>query len=318
MTRHCVLSTLSVQRWEEKVELDQYYIEELRFWRTNLNSLKVRDCFLSHKPQRFVYSDASATGCGSVITLNKEHICQRLWELSECSKSSTWRELAAIDFSLESFAPVLEGSLVKWFTDSQSAAKIVGSMKLDLYRLAVKIFHFCAEHNIRVEVQWIPRTENEKADYISRLIDFDDWQVTPEVFPRLEELWGPQTVDCFANFYTAKLPRFFSRFWNPETSGVDFFVQNLESKNCLLVPPVSLIARALHYLSLQKARATIVIPVWPSSSFWPLFTSQYKQFMKGCFQQNGSEALTLGRILNSFLDSVNFTGNVVAVRLEFL
>ena len=91
------------------------------------------------------------------------HICHRLWGPSKCSKSSTWRELAAIDFSLESFAPVLEGSLVKWFTDSQSAAKIVevGSMKLDLHRLAVKIFQFCAEHNIRLEVQWIPRTENE-------------------------------------------------------------------------------------------------------------------------------------------------------------
>ena len=39
-------------------------------------------------------------------------MCPKLWEPSECSKSSTWRDLAAIDFSLESFAPVLEGSLV--------------------------------------------------------------------------------------------------------------------------------------------------------------------------------------------------------------
>ena len=146
MTRHCVLSTLSVQHWDDKIELDKYCIEELRFWRTNFNSLKVKDCFLIRKPQRFVYSDASATGCGSVITLNEDHICHRLWEPSECSKSSTWRELAAIDFPLESFAPVLEGFLVKWFTDSQSAAKIVevGSMKLDRHRLAVKIFRFNA------------------------------------------------------------------------------------------------------------------------------------------------------------------------------
>ena len=94
------------------------------------------------------------------------------------------RELAAIDFSLESFAPILKGSLVKWFTDSQTAA----------------------EHSIRLEVQWIPRTENEKADYISRLIDFDDWQITHDLFVSLEELWGPHTVDCFADYYTAKLP----------------------------------------------------------------------------------------------------------------
>ena len=51
-------------------------------------------------------------------------MCPKLWEPSECSKSSTWRELAAIDFSLESFAPVLEGSLVKWFTICETAARI--------------------------------------------------------------------------------------------------------------------------------------------------------------------------------------------------
>ena len=77
------------------------------------------------------------------------------------------------------------------------------------------------------------------------------------------------------NFYTAKLPKFFSRFWNPSTSGVDFFAQNLEPENCLVVPPVSLVARAVHYLSLHKARATIVVPVWRSPSFWPLITSKY-------------------------------------------
>ena len=123
MTRHCIMATLSAQHWDSQVNLDQYCIEELYFWKNNLNSIKVRDCFLTNKPQRFVYSDASATGCGSVITLNEDYVCHRLWEPPECSKSSTWRELAAIDFSLESFASVLEGSLVKWFTDSQAAAR---------------------------------------------------------------------------------------------------------------------------------------------------------------------------------------------------
>ena len=190
MTRHCIMSTLSAQHWDSKVKMDPYSIEELYFWKNNLNSIKVRDCFLFNKPQRFAYSDASRTGCGSVITLNEDCVCQKLWELSERSKSSTWRELAAIDFSLQSFAKILEGSLVKWFTDSQTAARIIeiGSMKLDLHRLAIKIFQFCAEHSIRLEVQWIPRTENEKADYISRLLDFDDWQITHDLFVSLEKL----------------------------------------------------------------------------------------------------------------------------------
>ena len=320
MTRHCIMSTLSAQHWDSEVKMDSYCIEELYFWKNNLNSIKVRDCFLFNKPQRFVYSDASATGCGSVITLNEDCVCHKLWEPSECSMSSTWRELAAIVFALESFVPILEGSLVKWFTDSQTAARIieVGSMKLDLHRLAIKIFQFCAEHSIRLEVQWIPRTENEKADYISRLVDFDDWQITHDLFQSLEQLWGPHTVDCFANYYTAKLPRFFSRFWNPGASGIDFFAQDLSSENCLVVPPVTLVARVIHYLSLQKAMATLVVPLWPSSSFWPLLTSKYRSFIKGCFRLNASQALALGRNLSSFLGSPRFTGEIVALRFEFL
>ena len=51
----------------------------------------------------------------------------------------------------------------------------VRSIKLDLHRLTIKIFQFCVKHSIRLEVQSIPRTEKEKADYISLLLEFDDW-----------------------------------------------------------------------------------------------------------------------------------------------
>ena len=67
-----------------------------------------------------------------------------------------------------------------------------------------------------------------------------------------------------------------------------------------MFPPVSLVARVIHYLSLQKAMATLVVPMWPSSSFWRLLRSKYLLFMKGCFTLNASQALTLGRNLSSF------------------
>ena len=85
-----------------------------------------------------------------------------------------------------------------------------------------------------------------------------------------------------------------------------------------MVPPVSLVARVIYYLSLQKAMATLVVPVWPSSSFWSLLTDKYRSFIKGCFALNASQALTLGRNLSSFLGSPRFTGEVVALRFEFL
>ena len=39
-----------------------------------------------------------------------------------------------------------------------------------------------------------------------------------------------------------------------------FFVQNLEAEISLVVPPVSLIARAVHYLPVSRAFATTVVP----------------------------------------------------------
>ena len=100
------------------------------------------------------YSDASATDCDSVIGFNSEYACHKMWTGSESPQSSTWRELSAIEFSLQSFAPVLKGSHVKWFTDNQAAARIVevGSMKLELQRMARRIFDVCVQSEIYLDV----------------------------------------------------------------------------------------------------------------------------------------------------------------------
>ena len=87
--------------------------------------------FVSKVPSYFVYSDASGTGGRAIIDFHNDFVCHKMWSQSERSQSSTWRELSVIELSLRSFASVLKGSHVKWFTDSQVAAKIVevGSMK---------------------------------------------------------------------------------------------------------------------------------------------------------------------------------------------
>ena len=192
------------------------------------------------------------------MALNHEFICHNMWTEEETGKSSTWRELCAIEFALESFCTVLKNSHVKWFTDSQAAAKIVEvrSMRTDLHTLALRIFEICIKHKILLDIQWVPRSEVERADFISRIIDADDWQISNSCFALLENLWGPHTIDCFANHYNHKIDRSFSRFWTPGCAGIDFFVQPLQQENCLVVPPVCIVSRTLHYLSQQKATGT--------------------------------------------------------------
>ena len=99
---------------------------------------------------------------------------------------------------------------------------------------------------------------------------------------------------------------------------MDFFVQNLRGGNCLVVPPVSLIPRAINYLYSHKAKATLVVPFWPSSHFWPIISRKFGRFIVGHKLFNGRNSLKHGRNTNSLFGSDHFFGDILAVRLEFV
>ena len=123
-------------------------------------------------------------------------------------------------------------------------------------------------------------------------------------------------IDCFACFYNAKLPRFFSRFWNPGAEAIDAFAQDWSGENVLLVPPVTLIQAALNHLYLCQGRGVLVFPWWPSSPFWPLLWTRFRAYIKRIVTIPGNIALRHGRNTNSLLGSPDFHGNVAAVSLN--
>ena len=141
----------------------------------------------------------------------------------EIKQSSTWRELKSVSFALRSFAPVLHNSSVKLYSDNKAVVFMTdsGSNKPHLNTIAKDIFCLTSAHGIRLSVEWIPRTLNQKADYYSKIVDFDDWCVSNDYFRAIDSRWGPFTVNYFASYGNTKLPRFYSRFCSPNNLGVD-------------------------------------------------------------------------------------------------
>ena len=93
---------------------------------------------------------------------------------------------------------------MKWFSDSQYGCGIAaGSSKPHLQGIAVEIFNLCMRHDIEIELEWIPRDKNEKADYLSRIVNHDGWSLNPLLFQLVDSRWGPHTVDRFSSFYNA-------------------------------------------------------------------------------------------------------------------
>lgn len=151
-----------------------------------------------------------------------------------------------------------------------------------LNELAVKNFEFCDLHSIKLTVTWIPREYNSDADFFSKLGDCDDWKVSDEVFQHFEAKWGPFSIDLFANHKNKRSERFYSKFFVPETSGVDAFRFSWENEKAWAVPPFSLVPQFLAHFHAHGKEAVLVVPHWPSASFWPLFASQkYSGLVQG-------------------------------------
>lgn len=143
-------------------------------------------------------------------------------------------------------------------------------MKKILLAVAYDIFSYCLENHIELHIACILRALNRQADFIGKIRDCDDWQVTQNLFNELNRSWGPYSVDCFSSYYNKKREKFYSRYWNPGCAGVDAFYQCWAGENCWLVPPVTLIPRVLQYMSTQTTQGTLIVPAWLSAVFWPL------------------------------------------------
>ena len=192
-------------------------------------------------------------------------------------------------------------------------------MKEDLHHLAISIFELCFKNRIVLEVEWISRNDNEAADLASRIanvVDVDDWQLSSSFFSILNNSWGPFSIDAFANSHNKKLERFYSLFHSPGCVGVNAFSFDWSKEFCLLVPPVSVIGKALNHLLLCKAKAVLVVPEWPSSYFWPILMRDFCQFIKNTLTVKGNKVLIHGYNTNSLLGSNNFQGNMIAILLD--
>ena len=138
-------------------------------------------------------------------------------------------------------------------------------MNGDLQCLALRVFSMCLLNNIKLEVEWIPISANDRADFLSRIVDYayDDWRVKRDYVIMAKAKWGPHSVDRFANYENAQLPHFYSRVWCPGTEGVvAFSVPILE---VVRIPPCSqdYVFRSLRYDTRSKENVLSSKPLSP-------------------------------------------------------
>ncbi len=321
-TRFCHLDVMQRTAWDQKTRVSTEALEEIVFWRDNLTHINRRNLEANTREFLLIYSDASALGGAATVNIEGvEQISVTQWSEDERKASSTFRELQAVWFALRSFGPLVRGKAIQWNTDNQAVASIIprGSMKTQLHRIALSIFRFCITHKVSLRMQWIPRGENDRADQLSHLQDWDDWQVSQTAFQAIQhELDCVITFDRFADHVNTKCAKFNSKVWVPGTAGVNAFAFDWSGEVNWLVPPINCICKAIDHVRFCSCDAVLVAPAWRSAVFWPkLFPlgGRSPQSLVRAFVFPGKDVFCAGTQKSSIFSSC-FKGEVLVAQFR--
>jgi hypothetical protein len=101
--------------------------------------------------------------------------------------------------------------------------------------------------------------------------DKTDWKLNPKWFKKLEEIWGPHTVDLFSGPNNGQMSRRFSiTEGDSEATGHDAFKQSWTTENAYGNPPyeATCFQRLIDKTMMDQATLTVIAPVWRKASWY--------------------------------------------------
>ena len=230
-------------------------------------------------PSAIVFAgDASSTAvCAYSLQSPSRFFFQDLLSAEEVVLSSGHRELLTLKKALLSDC-IPSSSTVVWYTDSANLVSFweKGSPKPLIQLDIVECLLFCKTKDIALHVLHLSREDPriQAADVGSRSFDKDDWGIDDASFSVIQSRFLPHgfSLDPFASTSNARCHRFFSRYAYPGSSATDAFSVNWSNECLFVCPPIGkLIAAWKKIAASTNVSGAIILPVWKSATFWPVF-----------------------------------------------
>ncbi len=223
-----------------------------------------------------VVSDASSFKA-AVIDLDSpaRQVLEFPFSAAEKDMSSGFRELLAVERTLEHWRSLgtVADRKIYWITDSSNVVAFLskGSSRTQIQAKVFNIVSILSELRSHIVPIHLYREDERivEADLCSKTSDSDDWSIDWANFEILRKSHNLRT-DAFADNVNTRLPRFFSKFYVPNTSGVDAFAQ-VWSAGMWMCPPVSLLMAIASEIRKRKCEGILVMPDWPTSVFYSCF-----------------------------------------------
>lgn len=205
------------------------------------------------------------------------------WSPTEAENHINYLELLAALFALRCFQNSISGKHVKLMIDNTTAVSVINNMGTchspRCNSIAVQIWEFCKLHNVTwLTTAHIPGSSNVIADRESRQFHSEDaeWTIDPKVLNKaLDALNFKPKIDLFASRLNKQFSTYCSFRPDPDASFIDAFSISWSDKQFYCFPPISCVLRVLQKIIQDKATGVIVVPKWPSQSWYPILTSLF-------------------------------------------
>lgn len=220
-----------------------------------------------------IFSDASKTGWG--ISCGNE-TASGLWGKEEASMHINYLELLAAYFGLKIFAKNIINRQILLRIDNVTAISYInrmGGIKFPhLNDLSRNIWHWCESRKLFIYASYIQSKQNTVADTESRKTHPDiEWSLTNNDFNLIVNKFGIPDIDLFASRINKKCDLYISWHRDPDAHAIDAFTVPWNDINFYAFPPFSLILKVLDKIVSDRAEGIIVVPLWPTQPWYPLF-----------------------------------------------
>lgn len=257
--------------YNSKMFISRELIDDINWWK-----LKIPTAKNAIKKDTFdleIFTDASLSGWGAFC---QGHSAHGWWKSPDTNKHINLLELQAIHCGLKYFGSHLKDCNILIRTDNTTALSYInrmGSVKFtDLNVLARSIWQWCENKNIWVFASYIPSDNNWQADRASRILPIEtEWSLNDEIFALITTHFGTPEIDLFASIDNRKCVRYISWLADPEAETIDAFTVSWTNFKFYAFPPFSLILRTLQKIVTDQATGILVVPLWKSQPWYPLF-----------------------------------------------
>lgn len=267
----------SNENYDNVMEIPKVVTKDLLWWERNIINTS---CPLRRFQFKLtIFTDASKTGWGAVC--NNERIHGH-WNDLEKLKHINYLELLAVYFALKCLANKETNCDILLRVDNTVAISYINRMGgvqfLELNNISRLIWQFCESHNIWVYASYIKSKDNKIADEESRILTPEtEWSLNIKYFNLIVNTFGKPDIDLFATRINKKCNLFVSWYKDPDAVTFDAFTINWSNTYFYAFPPFIIIPKVLQKICLDEAEGIMVVPLWESQPWYPVFVSLLKE-----------------------------------------